>query len=192
MRDFESLYRQSPDPWQVRTSWYEQRKRELLVACLPQRRYGRALELGCGNGEMTRLLARRCDALVAVDGSPTAVALCQQAVRDEGLDNVRTAVARLPDEWPLQDGGSCDLIIVSELAYYFPEAELLRFLAQCRDALAPKGEWVMCDFTKDLDDRPQATPAIHARIDALDGLEKVVCHQDERFLLDIWRKLPGA
>ncbi len=69
MNDFESLYRQSPDPWQVRTSWYEQRKRALLIAALPQARYGRVLEVGCGNGEMTRLLAPRCDMLVAVDGS---------------------------------------------------------------------------------------------------------------------------
>ena len=29
---FESLYAASEDPWQVRQSWYEQRKRNLLLA----------------------------------------------------------------------------------------------------------------------------------------------------------------
>ena len=188
MNDFESLYRQSPDPWQVRTSWYEQRKRALLIACLPQPRYGRILELGCGNGEMTRLLAPRCDTLVATDGSATAVSLCDQIVRQDGHGNVRARVARLPDEWPIDKGETCDLIVVSELAYYFAEPDLARLLQCCLTALAPGGEWVMCDYTQDLDGRPQPTPALHARVDGLPGMTKVIGHQDERFLLDIWRR----
>ncbi|ANN67230.1 class I SAM-dependent methyltransferase [Bordetella bronchialis] len=195
MNDFETLYRQSADPWQVRSSWYEQRKRAVLMASLPQPRYARILELGCGNGEMTRRLAARCDAMVAVDGAATAIALCQQALRQDGLRNVRTRVARLPDEWPVDEGATFDLIVVSELAYYIAGTDLPVFLARCRAMLAPGGEWAMCHYTRDLDGRPQPTPALHARIDALEGLCRVVHHQDERYLLDIWRRgreRPGA
>ena len=188
MNRFETLYRRSADPWQVRASWYEQRKRALLLAALPRQHYGRILELACGNGEMTRSLAPRCDALVAVDGSETAIALCAQAVRQDGLANVRAQVAQLPGEWPLLPGECCDLIVVSELAYYIPQAELPGFFQRCDDALAPGGEWVMCHYTKDFDDREQPTAALHARIDELGGLVRVLAHQDERFQLDIWRK----
>lgn len=32
---FSALYRGGDDPWQVRQRWYEQRKRALMLACLP-------------------------------------------------------------------------------------------------------------------------------------------------------------
>ena len=57
----EPLYRQDADPWRVRQRWYEERKRALLLASLPQRRYRHAYEPGCGNGELTAELARRCE-----------------------------------------------------------------------------------------------------------------------------------
>ena len=51
---FEQLYCQDADPWLVRQRWYEERKRALLLASLPQRRYRHAYEPGCGNGCSTR------------------------------------------------------------------------------------------------------------------------------------------
>ena len=32
--DFDTLYRDDPDPWQVASSFYEQRKRAVLLASL--------------------------------------------------------------------------------------------------------------------------------------------------------------
>ncbi|WP_176463995.1 class I SAM-dependent DNA methyltransferase [Bordetella genomosp. 11] len=188
MNRFDTLYRQCADPWQVRASWYEQRKRAVLLAALPRQHYGRILELGCGNGEMTRGLASRCDALVAIDGSETAIALCALALRQEGIAHVRTHVAQLPDEWPLRPDESCELVVVSELAYYIPDAGLAAFLQRCHDALAPGGEWVMCHYTKDFDDREQPTSELHARVDDVGELTRVIAYRDERFQLDIWRK----
>ncbi|OZI18719.1 hypothetical protein CAL26_13525 [Bordetella genomosp. 9] len=188
MNHFEALYRQSADPWDVRTSWYEQRKRAVLLAALPRQRYGRILELGCGNGEMTRQLARRTGSLIAVDGSETAMALCMESMGKDGLDHVRGHVGRLPGDWPLQPDEACDLIVVSELAYYIPADDMDGFLQRCRAALAPGGEWVMCHYTGDFDDRLHRTDALHACIDALGGLVRVLRHEDERFQLDIWRK----
>ncbi|ARP81734.1 hypothetical protein CAL12_13535 [Bordetella genomosp. 8] len=188
MNHFDALYRQSSDPWDVRTSWYEQRKRAVLLAALPRQRYGRILELGCGNGEMTRQLARRAGSVIAADGAETAVALCMECMVKDGLENVRGHVGRLPGDWPLQPGETCDLIVVSELAYYIPAHDMDDFLHRCAAALAPGGEWVMCHYTRDFDDRLQPTSELHARIDALGGLARVLHHEDERFLLDIWRK----
>ncbi|CAM3661102.1 Methyltransferase domain-containing protein [Bordetella sputigena] len=192
MSDFEALYRQSADPWQVRTSWYEQRKRAVLLACLPRARYGRILELGCGNGEMTRHLAVRCDALVAVDSSATAISLCEQTLARDGLRNTSTHVARLPEAWPVDAGQRFDLIVVSELAYYIAEADLPSFLARCAAMLGEHGEWAMCHYSKDLEGRPQPTAALHGRVDELGGLSKAVRHEDERFMIDVWRRADPA
>ncbi len=34
--DFEALYVRDPDPWQVGSSWYEQRKLSIVLASLPK------------------------------------------------------------------------------------------------------------------------------------------------------------
>ncbi len=56
----ERLHDTSADPWRVRTSWYEQRKRLVTLAALPHQRYDRALEVG---GSVGALAAELCQAL---------------------------------------------------------------------------------------------------------------------------------
>ena len=50
VRRFADLYAGGDDPWQTRTSWYERRKRDVVLACLPRDRYAHAAEPGCGLG----------------------------------------------------------------------------------------------------------------------------------------------
>jgi hypothetical protein len=57
---FAHLYADSDDPWRISTGWYEQRKRALLMASLPRERFAVGFEPGCSNGELTVLLASRC------------------------------------------------------------------------------------------------------------------------------------
>jgi Nodulation protein S (NodS) len=71
---FESLFQRNDDPWQHRNSWYEARKRALLMAALPAARYGSVFEPGCFGGELTQALAARTRRLLACDGSARAVA----------------------------------------------------------------------------------------------------------------------
>ncbi len=39
---FEQMYARAEDPWGFGTRWYEERKRAVLLASLPQRHYGAA------------------------------------------------------------------------------------------------------------------------------------------------------
>lgn len=190
MTDFDAMYRQNPDPWGVRTSWYEQRKQALLLAALPQPRYRLALELGCGTGAATQALAPRCEAVWAVDLSATAVAACR--ARFAPSPHVRCEVMHLPSQWPLNEHGAADLLVVAELAYYFSDADLSDFLVRCLDTLGVGGDWVMCHYTDAFHDRCQDTEALHAAVDALTGLQRIVTHIDVKFRLDVWRKLPGT
>ena len=57
---FDALYNDNTDPWQYQTRWYEKRKRDICLAILSQSKYNNAIELGCGNGVLSELLAQRC------------------------------------------------------------------------------------------------------------------------------------
>lgn len=182
---FESLYAASDDPWDVRGAWYEQRKRAILLASLARPRYRSAFEPGCGNGEMSAALAPRCEQLLAFDGSASALAAAQRRLPDANAQGVRFVQGRLPQDWPKNE--HFDLIVLSELAYYFDLGAVESMLAQACASLAPGGELVMCHYLHDFDDRVTATIAVHAVADRLPGLRRTVHHQDSAFLLEAWQ-----
>ena len=62
---FDALYTADPDPWNFAASPYEQAKYALTLNAMPKPRYRSALEVGCSIGVLTRLLASRCDTVVA-------------------------------------------------------------------------------------------------------------------------------
>lgn len=179
---FEALYGASDDPYQLRTRWYEQRKRALLLAALPEPRYTSAYEPGCGVGELTAALAPRCDALLASDFSDGAAARARR--RTAGLAQVRIEQHKLPDDWP-RDRGPFDLIVLSELGYFL-DAAAMRCVAQCAGAsLADGGTLVACDWRPDFKERVLSTRAVHAALADI-GLPRLCCHEETDFLLQVW------
>lgn len=141
---FETKYRADIDPWRFRTSPYEREKYKATTDGLSRPRYRRILEVGCAIGVLSALLSQRCDELVAVDGSETAIA---EAARQK-LPNVRFEVACLPDQFPV---GSFDLIVLSEVLYYFDPADLRRLAEKCLSALDGGGEMILCHWLGETD-----------------------------------------
>ena len=105
---FERLYRAQADPWHVGTAWYERRKRALLLAMLGRETYLHAFEPGCGAGDLTRILARRCSRLCAVDVSIAAIGHCRGRLAADGISNVDIMVLDLPRHWPPAPPGGFD------------------------------------------------------------------------------------
>ena len=120
---FEGLYAESGDPWDFEVSEYEQNKYARTLASLGDRTFRRALEAGASIGVFTEMLADRCDELIAVDVSERAVAVAQR--RLSGRDHVRVERRTLPEQMP---EGPFDLIVASEVLYYFPREEMLTVL----------------------------------------------------------------
>jgi len=115
---FERLYHESPDPWGYRTSSYEREKYAATLAALPKRSHGLCLEVGCSIGVFTGLLAARCEHVVAIDFSLSALQLARRHL--QGVRNVDLLRASFPEETP---PGSWDLIVCSEILYYLqPQA----------------------------------------------------------------------
>jgi SAM-dependent methyltransferase len=127
---FESLYLRNPDPWNFAGSSYEKIRYDAIIEAVGWRRYERAFEPGSSIGVLTESLARFCDHLDAVDISPTAVARGQERCRD--LSNVTISLGALPESIP---AGKLDLIVFSEIGYYFDEGELDRLTACLADRL---------------------------------------------------------
>ncbi len=114
---FDRMYAESADPWDFQGRWYEQRKRALTMAALTRPRFARAFEPGCSIGLLTEQLALRCDEVVACDVSAAAVDAARQRLGDR--QGVRLERRTLPADWP---PGRFDLVVLSEMAYYFSES----------------------------------------------------------------------
>jgi SAM-dependent methyltransferase len=140
---FEQLFRASDDPWAMRARWYEQRKRDLTLACLPARAYRSGFEPGCANGELSAALAPRCAQLLAADFSAAAVAAARRRLQE--FPHVQVAQLRMPDQWPQQ---RFDLIVISEWAYYLNAAQLAQLVEAALASLTPHGALLACHWRR--------------------------------------------
>ena len=181
---FDALYAASDDPYASRQRWYEARKRAVLLAALPQARYRRAYEPGCGIGELTLALAPRCDALLASDFTVQAVALARE--RTEALPHVQVARHTLPADWP-HDAGGFDLIVLSEVGYFLQRSDMQRVAECCALSLEDGGTLVACDWRPDFAQRSLATKDVHGILAEL-GLARLVLHEEDDFVLQLWSR----
>jgi SAM-dependent methyltransferase len=106
----QEIYGHSDDPWSFRSSEYEQAKFRSTADALARPSYRSALEVGCGNGELARHIALRCETYTGVDAVGTALNAARRAVP---LGHF--VQAYLP--CPLPDGPH-DLIVLSEVLYF--------------------------------------------------------------------------
>ncbi len=153
---FEDLYSNSTDPWNFESSEYERVKYARTLELLGNRRFGRALEAGSSIGVFTKMLADRCDELVAVDVSEKAVAVARERLR--GVANVKIERRTLPEEMP---SGSFDLIVASEILYYFTRPEMLATLERFEDSLAPGGVLVAVHWRRETRRYPLQGDEVH-------------------------------
>lgn len=155
----ERLHVDEVDPWGVDERWYEQRKRELVLSCLPRQRFRRAVEVGCSTGALAAALAERCDDLLALDQSTTAVRRAQERLADAGLGHARAERASLPEEWPVVAG--CDLVVISEVGYFLGAARLEQLLARVATSLDADGVVVLCHWRHEVEGWPLDGPSVH-------------------------------
>jgi SAM-dependent methyltransferase len=180
-RHFDELFASNDDPWHFKERWYEWRKRALTLACLRRARYASGYEPGCANGELSAVLAERCDRLLISDGAPAAVALAQRRVA--ALPHVSAVQAWLPDEWP---DARFDLIVISELAYYLDDGALRGIAEKARRSLLPGGDIVACHWRHPIEGCRLDGDAVHEEMSEALGLARVWSLVDPDFRLDIW------
>ncbi|MFD2784809.1 class I SAM-dependent DNA methyltransferase [Hymenobacter rubripertinctus] len=154
---FEQVYEANQDPWNFETSPYERDKYAATLAALPRSQYARALEIGCSLGVLTEQLAPRCGHLLAVDVATAPLERARQ--RCAGLPQVTFEQRRIPEEFP---AGQFDLVVLSEVGYYWSPADLARATEQVLAALAPGGHLLLVHWTPPVHDYPLTGDAVHA------------------------------
>jgi predicted TPR repeat methyltransferase len=113
---FDRLYGEVADPFgsELPQFRYQQRKYEMLLSMLPERRYRQALDIGCGLGTFTRKLAPFVDQILGTDISAEAL---QQARKLSGAwPNIHYAERNLADS--MDRDCLYDLIILADTLYY--------------------------------------------------------------------------
>jgi trans-aconitate methyltransferase len=180
---FDGLYMAKDDPWDLATKWHDRRKYAVTVASLPREHYRRCYEPGASIGHLTRLLAERCDEVLATDAIESAVIQGREIVRDR--PNVRFEQATLPAEMP---DGAFDLIVVGDLLYYLSGDDMTATIDGLVDRLEPGGDLVSVHFRDRENGGSYDGFNAHSAVGERPGLTHVVHHEDEWFLLDVWRR----
>lgn len=178
---FEELYAESEDPWSFETSEYERNKYERTISVLGKRRFHRALEAGASIGVFTRMLADRCDELLAVDVSERAVAAARE--RLSGQEHVRVERRTLPEEMP---AGPFDLIVASEVLYYFPGEEMLAVLQGFERELAHGGALLAVHWRRETKTYPLQGDQVHELLAQNTRLHNEVTIVEPDYRLDLF------
>jgi SAM-dependent methyltransferase len=182
---FETLYAASSDPWGLASRRYEARKYAVTLAALPLARYRRVFEPGCSIGVLTRLLAERADHVLAMDVSLAAITAAR---RGGPPRNVQLEHASVLEHWP---DDRFDLIVFSELGYYFGESDLESFIGHAVAALEPYGHLVAVHWRQPVRDYPGTAATVHSRL-LSSSLDHLAHYEDEYFLLDLFGAGPAA
>lgn len=141
-RVFEAIYAASPDPWLSASGKYryQRRKYEGLVGLLPRGRFfPRVLDVGCGVGRLSSLLAARGGQVLGMDVSPSAIRRAQADYA--GITNLtfeQGDVTRMPSRL----NGAVDLLVIADVLYYLAplnDAVLGDIARSMASLLAPGG-----------------------------------------------------
>ena len=177
---FNRLYEANPDPWNFTGSDYERQKYDATIAALKGRRFAAGFEVGCSIGVLTARLARQCAQLLAIDIAPAALAQAEQ--RCAALRNIRFECRRVPEEWP---EGRFDLIVLSEVLYFFTPADIARVAAKSCAAIAPGGIVLLVNYTGETPEPCTGAAAAAHFIAGASCLSPVARHDGERFRIDV-------
>jgi SAM-dependent methyltransferase len=183
---FEYLHLRYPDPYELEQKAYAQETYDRELAAISGRVFQRALEIGCSQGSLTGRLAERCESVLAVDVSRTAVWRARRRLAH--VPGVRVERRRVPRQMPK---GPFDLIVCSEVLYYWTSETLLEALPRLESALAAGGVLLALHWRGENPTRPQQADDVHDLLSGHTGLDHALSVRERDFRLDRFDK-PAA
>lgn len=178
---FARVYAHTADPWNFVDSPYENEKYRATIAALGESRFANAFEIGCSVGVLTAMLAPFCDSLLAGDINETALAAARE--RCGRLANVSFELLTFPREAPAR---RFDLIVISEVAYYWSDDDLAVAIDYVASA-ATGGTLELVHFLPKVDDYVRDGDAVHAAFLADPRLVRVRGTRTEKYRIDVVR-----
>jgi SAM-dependent methyltransferase len=182
-RYFARVYADTPDPWNFAASPYENEKYRATIEALAGCHYGAAFEIGCSVGVLTALLAPHCDSLLAIDINERALAAAR--ARCAEIANVRFEQMTFPGDAP---SGTFDLIIISEVAYYWSDADLRAAIDYTAQAARPGATLELVHFLPKVDDYVRDGDAVHEQFLVDPRFTPVSAARAEKYRIDVLRR----
>ena len=183
---FDKLYEEDQDPWNFETSEYERTKYAATLAALPNERYQNALEIGCSIGVLTEQLAVRCERLLAIDGSELPLRQARKRLADK--PHVHLSQMRVPDAFP---DDQYDLILVSEVGYYWSHQDLAKAQQKILETLRPGGHLLLVHWIQPTN-YPLTGDEVHDAFRDLAQADHLLVHRDHQrtaqYRLDRWER----
>lgn len=181
---FEEKYRGGRDFWNFASNSYELNRYGETVRVLGDRTFDHGFEPGCSVGVLTERLAGRCGRLLAMDISPAAVRMARE--RCTQYPNVTVVEGTLPDDLPRD---VFDLIVFSEMGYYFEREKLESAVDQLAGRLAPMGVLVGVHWLGASTDHLLSGDEVHEVLRQCKLLRLTTSRRFESFLLEAWEKV---
>ena len=192
-------FKKSVDPWKYETDALEQERFALQTAALDDvrgtQRFVSGLEIGCAEGLFTEVLAERCDSLLVLDLSPTALERTRN--RRSWPEGVHFEAFDLRgDSLP----GHFDLIVVAGVLEYFTKHRtFIEVREKLTAALRPNG-YLLVETTRKspvVEEawwarvliRGKGINSFMAREPRLHTVSQVLTN---RFAITLLRKIPSA
>lgn len=196
---FDSMYRSAPsgDPWDLLDDVNGERYDRLIGllgtigsgATGDRPLFARTLELGCGTGQLTTRLAAISREVVAIDGAETATEAARG--RCAGIAGVEIRAAMVPDGLRPSDR-DVDLIVISDMAYYFDETALRNLIVdldlRCSDAAV----LLASHWRGESEDHELDASSVHSVLrsvlgDVLGWTHELAAHE-ESHLVELWKR----
>ncbi|WP_216841145.1 bifunctional 2-polyprenyl-6-hydroxyphenol methylase/3-demethylubiquinol 3-O-methyltransferase UbiG, partial [Acidobacterium sp. S8] len=140
-----------------------------------------AFESGCSIGVLIEQLASLCDQVEAMDISGVAVDRAQQ--RCSYLTNVHIRRGAVPEDIP---DGEFDLIVFSEIGYYFDDSHLFSLVDQLIRHTNPGGTFIAVHWLCSSPDHLLSGNCVHEIILGAEGLVLDYSERHADFRLDRW------
>jgi SAM-dependent methyltransferase len=193
---FDRLYQTLPDPWFAGMTQYRYQplKYQVVLSLLPDRVYHRALDIGCGVGIFSRLLAQRADQVVGIDISQSAVDYAARTSAAVSNVEFRQADLLKLDSASL---GQFDLVVLADTIYYLPDLSdrgLQAAREQVLNMLAPGGTLLLVNhYFFQLDSHSRMTRSIHTCFQWANGMRLESQHRRPFYLVSVLEreKLPA-
>ncbi len=180
---FHEVYERSDDPWEFATSAYERAKYDDTLRSLTRPLYPEALEIGCSVGVFTERLAPRCGQLLATDVSSKALAAAQ--IRCQRFLNVHFEQVVAPPKDLLK---IYDLIVMSEVGYYWSLEDLGKAADEICDHLSFEGQLILVHWLPFVEDYPLTGDEVHNYFLERADLRWLDGHRHEEYRLDLFRR----
>ena len=157
---------------------------------LPRPAYRHALELGCSVGVLTEALAARCDHVTATDIAQAALDETDARLRRAGRrGHVTLQRTSIDCAWPAVD---CDLVVLSEVAYYLSENTLRCVLNSEVPKLMPGTTVLAAHWRHPVSDYPLDGDAANDIISATPTLHQTAHYRDGDVVIDVFENAPST